>query len=210
MDRQARRKKTPSQPEVYLSQPLIDACELVGDYGAILQRNCNCSPHDHRIATGLHLLDSMQVAHSGRLVNLHVPGTNLQSVTGIRRRPLAPQRALEMALTSALDVYVRPDEVYVRRHLAVSRDRSHQQVHMVRVEPPSIRTLRRSMHHLIGGEHADEDQFGVRYPGLAGTPDEVMLYVPYLQLPRLARDYATIVERGDLVLHPIDLRTWPR
>lgn len=210
MDQKVRRKKTLSQPKDYLSQPLIDACELVGDYGAILQSTCNCSPHDHRIATGLHLLDSMQVAHGNHLVRLHVPGTNLQAVTGIRRRPLAPQRGLEMALAASLDVYVRPDEVYVRRHLVISRDRSHQQVHMVRVEPPSIRTLRRSMHHLIGGEHADEDQFGVRYPGLAGTPDEVLLYVPYLQLPRLARDYATIVERGSLVLRPIDLHTWPR
>lgn len=104
--------------EKTLSQLLLDACTMVGD---------------HRVVTGLHLLDSMQVAHGNCVVRLHVPGINLQSVTGVRRRPLASQRAYRSAGR------LRQARRGVHRHLVVSQDRSHQQVHMREAPPAASR-----------------------------------------------------------------------
>ncbi|MCP2015915.1 hypothetical protein L1280_003098 [Deinococcus sp. HSC-46F16] len=171
------------------------------------------APANIAVGVASRLLHVQTVAYGGQDVKLYTPGSRFNVFSGERRTPPVPQRALELALLlelAAVRTDGAEDALFSRqRHALVVRAGEHQgEVHMVRVEPPDVKSVRRALHDLLGGDHHDA-RLGPRNDYSGGVARHVVVHAPPNHVDKLRVGLAPLLERGGLSLAPVLLSEWP-
>lgn len=197
----------------HLSEELIATLRDVSRFGAQRRSVGTYTDLDLRNAVGLGLLRTMTVAYGGCTIELVVPGPRLADYIGKRQIPLVPINALGMALAQERAKHLLEDnpeiQVSIRRHLiAMPAWGTRWDVHAVRPEGVSEKTIRRLMHDLVGGTHEDAD-FDSRQVLPFEDPARVWLYVPPHKLSQITRELTPSLKRGRLSIQAFDLDLWP-
>lgn len=172
-----------------------------------------CTPADIAVGQASGLLHVQRIDYAGQSVTIYTPGTRYGRFVGERRTAPVPQRALELALLLELAVarteHSSDARVCQRRHALVIGGGDHQgAAHMVRVEPPDPKSVRRALHDLLGGPHHDT-RLGPRNDYSDGMARHVTVYVPARYVQRLSSHLAPQLARGGLSLGPLTLAEWP-
>ena len=168
---------------------------LLASYGAVWPHTLNLGEGDVSDLVDLRIARTMTVSTGQKLMTLLVAGSRLRqyvvSGTELHRTPVA-QHAVEIAsmLDLALPFYRADAQVQIDRRRRWIRAGERDDYYMVRLQPPTIRTLARN-----------EDD------------DSVFIYVPprYVKSLEQQAEHAELYKANhhDLIIRPFDLNYWP-
>ena len=178
-----------------LPKSLQDVPWFLASYGAIWPHTLELNEGDVAQLIDLRIARTIPVSTEQKLMTLLVAGSRLRQYliagTEVHRTPVA-QHAIEMAssIDLALPFYRVDAEVRIDRRRRWIRAGDREDYYMVRLRPPTIRTLARN-----------EDD------------DSVIIYVP----PRHVKSLEQRAERAELyranhhnlIIRPFDLNRWP-